>query len=309
MKRVVIGGRPGRRPRGPDRRDHHAARPHARATSPAVHAHGDRHEPQRDARPRGEEPPVQEPAGLHHRRLGRAAATRSTGSCRPSCPRRTCRSSSRRIPRQHETDLGLVRRLAQRNGFVFYIEPVTFGVNKRVLGPGDPGGHPAAGAHDEHGRLDQRDVDVVRERRAGAGRPRAGRSSSRHQDARSRSRRLPLAPDPAAGARRRLPPHRTMHAARDGEREPGPRGPRVRRRPPRARRKPCSGQGQLDERALRQRCCARAAAGRRARRGLQLRRLLLRQERDAHDHEGQVHAELPAERATGPGRSCPGGAA
>ena len=39
------------------------------------------------------------------------------------------------IPRQYETDLGLVRRLAERNGFVFYIEPVTFGVNKSYWGP------------------------------------------------------------------------------------------------------------------------------------------------------------------------------
>jgi hypothetical protein len=39
------------------------------------------------------------------------------------------------IPRQYETDLALVRRLAQRNGFVFYIEPVTFGVNKFYWGP------------------------------------------------------------------------------------------------------------------------------------------------------------------------------
>ena len=39
------------------------------------------------------------------------------------------------IPRQYETDLALVRRLARRNGFVFYIEPVTFGVNKFYWGP------------------------------------------------------------------------------------------------------------------------------------------------------------------------------
>jgi hypothetical protein len=40
-----------------------------------------------------------------------------------------------RIPRQHETDLGYIRRLAQTNGFVFYIEPLTFGVNKAYWGP------------------------------------------------------------------------------------------------------------------------------------------------------------------------------
>jgi hypothetical protein len=40
-----------------------------------------------------------------------------------------------RIPRQHETDLQFIRRLAQRNGFVFYVEPVTFGVNRAYFGP------------------------------------------------------------------------------------------------------------------------------------------------------------------------------
>lgn len=40
-----------------------------------------------------------------------------------------------RVPRQHETDLGFIRRMAGRNGFVFYIEPVTFGVNNAHWGP------------------------------------------------------------------------------------------------------------------------------------------------------------------------------
>jgi hypothetical protein len=40
-----------------------------------------------------------------------------------------------RIPRQHETDLKFIKRLAKRNGFVFYIEPVTFGVNTAYWGP------------------------------------------------------------------------------------------------------------------------------------------------------------------------------
>ena len=39
-----------------------------------------------------------------------------------------------RIPRQQETDLKFIQRLAQRNGFVFYIEPVTFGVNTAYWG-------------------------------------------------------------------------------------------------------------------------------------------------------------------------------
>jgi hypothetical protein len=38
------------------------------------------------------------------------------------------------IPHQHETDLKFIQRLAQRNGFVFYVEPVTVGVNKAYFG-------------------------------------------------------------------------------------------------------------------------------------------------------------------------------
>jgi hypothetical protein len=40
-----------------------------------------------------------------------------------------------RIPRQHETDLRFIQRMAQRNGFVFYVEPLTFGVNTAYWGP------------------------------------------------------------------------------------------------------------------------------------------------------------------------------
>jgi hypothetical protein len=41
-----------------------------------------------------------------------------------------------RIPRQaRETDLKFIQRMATRNGFVFYIEPVTFGVNTAYFGP------------------------------------------------------------------------------------------------------------------------------------------------------------------------------
>ncbi len=47
-----------------------------------------------------------------------------------------------RIPRQHETDLKYIQRLAQRNGFVFYIEPVTFGVNTAYWGPETRTGRP-----------------------------------------------------------------------------------------------------------------------------------------------------------------------
>ena len=40
-----------------------------------------------------------------------------------------------RIPRQHETDLKFIQRMAMRNGFVFYIEPLTFGANTAFWGP------------------------------------------------------------------------------------------------------------------------------------------------------------------------------
>jgi phage protein D len=40
-----------------------------------------------------------------------------------------------RTPRQAETDLRCLQRLAQRNGYVFYVEPVTFGVNTAYWGP------------------------------------------------------------------------------------------------------------------------------------------------------------------------------
>jgi len=40
-----------------------------------------------------------------------------------------------RIPRQAGTDLSYIRTLAERNGYIFYIEPVTFGVNKAYWGP------------------------------------------------------------------------------------------------------------------------------------------------------------------------------
>ncbi len=40
-----------------------------------------------------------------------------------------------RIPRQHEKDLQFIQRLAERNGFVFYVEPLTFGISTAYWGP------------------------------------------------------------------------------------------------------------------------------------------------------------------------------
>lgn len=45
-----------------------------------------------------------------------------------------------RIPRQHETDLQLIQRLARNNGFVFYIEPLSLGSNSAYWGPEIRGG-------------------------------------------------------------------------------------------------------------------------------------------------------------------------
>ncbi|HMR66240.1 MAG TPA: hypothetical protein PKE64_19690 [Anaerolineae bacterium] len=40
-----------------------------------------------------------------------------------------------RIPRQHETDFRFLQRLARRNGYVFYTEPLTIGVTRAYWGP------------------------------------------------------------------------------------------------------------------------------------------------------------------------------
>jgi hypothetical protein len=40
-----------------------------------------------------------------------------------------------RTPRQHETDLAFLRRLAKANGYVFYLEPLTLGVTSAYWGP------------------------------------------------------------------------------------------------------------------------------------------------------------------------------
>jgi hypothetical protein len=47
-----------------------------------------------------------------------------------------------RVPSQQETDLAFLRRTAERNGFVFYLEPVSFGVNRAHWGPEDRLGVP-----------------------------------------------------------------------------------------------------------------------------------------------------------------------
>ena len=49
-----------------------------------------------------------------------------------------------RVPSQQETDLGFLRRTAERNGFVFYVEPLTLGVNKAYWGPENRLGLPQA---------------------------------------------------------------------------------------------------------------------------------------------------------------------
>jgi hypothetical protein len=47
-----------------------------------------------------------------------------------------------RVPRQHETDFALIQRLARSNGYVFYVQPVTVGVNTAYWGPETRAGVP-----------------------------------------------------------------------------------------------------------------------------------------------------------------------
>lgn len=47
-----------------------------------------------------------------------------------------------RVPRQTGTDLGFIQKAARRNGFVYYVEPVTFGVNTFYWGPPTQAGIP-----------------------------------------------------------------------------------------------------------------------------------------------------------------------
>jgi hypothetical protein len=49
---------------------------------------------------------------------------------------------SERVPRQHETDLAFINRLAERNGFVFYTEPLSIGANMAYWGPAVHSGLP-----------------------------------------------------------------------------------------------------------------------------------------------------------------------
>lgn len=65
-----------------------------------------------------------------------------------------------RVPRQAETDLRFIQRMATRNGYVFYIEPVTIGVNRAYFGPEVRAGFPQSaltlnmGAHSNVDRID-----------------------------------------------------------------------------------------------------------------------------------------------------------
>ena len=40
-----------------------------------------------------------------------------------------------RVPWQNETDLKFLQKLAKRNGFIFYVEPLTMGVSTAYFGP------------------------------------------------------------------------------------------------------------------------------------------------------------------------------
>jgi hypothetical protein len=49
---------------------------------------------------------------------------------------------TQQTPAQVKTDLGFIRDMAARNGYVFYTEPVTFGVNRAYFGPQKRAGVP-----------------------------------------------------------------------------------------------------------------------------------------------------------------------
>jgi hypothetical protein len=46
------------------------------------------------------------------------------------------------VPRQYETDLRFIKRLAERNGFIFYLEPLSIGTNTAYWGPRQRTGMP-----------------------------------------------------------------------------------------------------------------------------------------------------------------------
>ena len=67
-----------------------------------------------------------------------------------------------RIPRQRETDLACIRRLAKDNGFVFFIEPVTMGLNRAYWGPENRIGLPQpALSHDLGSATNVRNLRVM----------------------------------------------------------------------------------------------------------------------------------------------------
>ena len=134
-----------------------------------------------------------------------------------------------RIPRQHETDLRFIRAHGARNGYVFYIEPLTLGVNTAYFGPENRLGVPQPALTAEHGRGDQRQLAELRAttrwRRSARRAVRRADHQDQHPDPAAA-----LAADPAAGGVARAGP---AHArcARPRTRIRG--RPRPRRWPPR----------------------------------------------------------------------------
>jgi hypothetical protein len=49
-----------------------------------------------------------------------------------------------RTPQQHGTDLKFIQELARRNGYVFYVEPIVFGITRAYFGPENRIGFPQA---------------------------------------------------------------------------------------------------------------------------------------------------------------------
>lgn len=85
-----------------------------------------------DLDPRSETHPNQPDSVIVGKLLGKYATFRITPQVTPTTD---IPIEVNRVPSQQETDLGYIRRLAQRNGFVFYIEPTLVpGVSKAYWG-------------------------------------------------------------------------------------------------------------------------------------------------------------------------------
>ena len=230
--------------------------------------------------------------GRHPARRVRRARSRSSGSRSSRAPTSTTCAS---WPSVH--------------GYVFYVTPGPGAVHQlRVLGPADPRRAAAARDHGEHGPGDEREA------RRGAPRTGSGPTmvEGEVQD-RSTNQKVPVRtfgePAAAAGRRCRRGWSTGRTCAREQLRESGANAVQAMAQAQGAMEATTDAvklEGELDAGSYGGVLQARGA-GRRARRGLQLRRLLLRQAGDPQDRARPLHAAVRA-RARGPRLDDPDGA-